>query len=135
MTKKEQAAFEALQNEIRLLKAWRLTEDVKPDVMPPMSGNGYTLGYVAIAWNDGGRIEAAVSDAYTHYTGEDNVERVRAGKKPICGSQRPRPLYSKRSDAMKHIRFYIEQATLKTLAALDKDIAAAVAAEAAETAK
>ena len=134
MTKKEQAALDALQSEIRLLKAWRLTEDVAPDVMPPETGQGYTVGFDSHAYcsSVGWNARPCASGWSSHYDGADNVAAVKEGRQPRHGSQQPRRLYSKRSNALRRCRFELEKEMRRWLAQIDKDIEEALTAEAAE---
>jgi hypothetical protein len=134
MTKKEQAAFDALQSEIRLLKAWRLTEDVAPDVMPPTVNGQYTIGWYSHAHASGVGWNAAptASDWGSHFTGPDSVEAAKAGRRPYNGSQHPRRLHSMRSNALKQCRNTLEKEMCRHLADIDKEIEQALAAEAAE---
>lgn len=132
MTKKEQAAFDALVDELRLARAWRTTEKIEPDVAPP-DGNGpeYTYGwlpygYVSVHY----RVDIAASAKSSHYTGPSEVAEVKKREATgqwiyVSGNQQPRHLHSKRSAALKFARYQIEQAIMRELAKLDREIESA----------
>ncbi len=117
MNKKETAAFEALQNELRLAKSLRFTEPVRPDVPPPTSeerGNRLTVGYdfAGALGTAGGRVEVACSSSVHHALGRTDKTT----------SQGSRALYSTRLLALRALRHEVEQECAKRLAGIDKQI-------------
>lgn len=117
MNKKETAAFEQLQQELRLAKALRFTEPVSADVPPPSSnerGSRLTVGYdyAGAAGTAGGRVEVACSSSNCHALGRTDKTT----------SQGSRALYSTKLLALRALRNEIEQGCAARLAAIDKQI-------------
>lgn len=119
MNKKEQAAFDALREELRLAKALRWTEPVERDVMPPKCGdddwNGLRNGYDFNDYFDsfsGPR----VNKACTSYSSHDSRQWHKTT------TQGPRPLFSTRLLALKALRHSVECKVAKILADIDKQI-------------
>jgi len=114
MNKKEQAAFDDLQKELRLAKAFRFTPAVCPDLPPPPSGRADTKGYdFNVAGN---RVEPATSTTVSHYFGAQKIPGFGGG------SQGARPLYSTRLRALQALRHEVEQQCATRLAAIDAQI-------------
>ena len=130
MTKKEQALVADLERKILLLKAWRLTEEVKPDVAPPEGCDDLSYGYHAHAWSLNWRIERAASGKTYHYIGDSLIADLNKGvNRYFSGSQNPIRLFSTRSAALRAARYQIERHAAEALAKLDAEIAAAQAEE------
>jgi hypothetical protein len=111
MNKKEQAAFAELQEELRLVKAWRLTENVLPDI--PVPNSGYTQGWTFNSYSK--IVEYAWSESVVHGRGEWK-------KHPRNGSQGGVALYSTKEIALRAMRYWIEQRFMRELAAIDTQI-------------
>ncbi|CAB4140670.1 hypothetical protein UFOVP398_64 [uncultured Caudovirales phage] len=131
MTKKEQALVAELEKQIRLLKAWRLTEGVKPDIAPPNAFEDISYGYHAHAYALNWRVERAASGSTFHYTGDTSVAELQKGVNRYypSGSQNAIWLFSTRSAALRAARHQIERHVIEALAKLDAEIAAAQSEE------
>jgi adenosylmethionine-8-amino-7-oxononanoate aminotransferase len=115
MTKKEQAEFDRVVDELRLVAALRWTEaPAGPDVPPP-SAFGLTLGYLPIAvGSDSARVSEACSSAVSH--GLTHTKTT---------TQHPMALYSTRLMALRALRHKVELRCARQLADIDKQITAA----------
>lgn len=115
MTKKEQAAFEDLQRQLREAKALRFTEaPAPPDVAPPQSFSfGLSKGWVVLGDGDFRylRIEKACSSSTYHGYDWTNTS-----------SQMPKHLYSARLLALRALRHQAECFAARELAKIDKMI-------------
>ena len=112
MTKKEQLELDSLREQLRIAKALRFTEEVKPDVMPPgRMSDGLTKGFLYNAYGDG-RIAPACSSSMSHNFGSDKATQ----------SKDARPLYSTRLLALRGLRHAVELECAKRLAGIDKQI-------------
>jgi len=114
MTKKEQQAMADLQQELRLAKAMRFTEDVRPDVAPP-SGSGLTKGFLYnnyIGGHSGPHVEPACSGCVSHAFGQDDHTTT----------QDPKFLYSTRLLALRALRHSVEIQVATLLAGIDQQI-------------
>lgn len=131
MTKKEQAAFDALMAERDLYRSWRISEEVNPDLPPPKSFDGVTHGwlYVVPTPSSSPRAMKAASKRVYHRVGDEawSVSRT-------SWSQNARSLYSTKSLALKAARHEAFMYYAKELARLDKMIEAALAEEAGSAA-
>lgn len=113
MTKKEQAAFAELQQELRLARALRYTEPVAPDIPIP-EGSKLTKGFLFNAYHGhgGDRVEPACSSSIYHAFGRDDK----------TDRQQPRRLYSTKVLALKALRHAVEKDVAKRLADIDTAI-------------
>lgn len=112
MTKKETAAFEALQTELRIARALRFTDPVEPDVPIPTSSGVLSKGWLAHTWRDGYRVDIACSDYASHGRGRTDK----------TDSQEPIRLYSSLLRAMMACRSEMAVACARKLADLDEQI-------------
>ena len=121
MTKKEQAAFAALQEELRIAKAWRFSDPVEPDLPVPTDHkrsigwlpNGNPLGPF------GGRVDKASSSSVSHCWGEKAWDEQWCGRN---GSQGSRRLYSREIDAWRALRHQACVEARQKLADIDRRI-------------
>lgn len=110
MTKAEKARLEELENALRIAKAFRFTEEVRPDVNLPV--NGLAKGFL---FNDYTReVVPACTSWSNHAFGRDDR----------TDSQRGRRLYSTRLLALKALRYAVEQVVASQLAEIDRQIEA-----------
>jgi hypothetical protein len=112
MNKKEQAEMERLRDELRLAKALRFTEAVKPDVIPPESFSGLVKGFLYNAYYAEPRVVPACSSSTSHGWGRDDKTTT----------QQPRSLYSTRLLALRACRHDLEKQCAKLLAEIDRQI-------------
>jgi len=129
MTKKELMRVEALEEQIRRLKALRITDDVAPDVHPPKAFGGKHIGYLPVLVSLrslNSRVEKCYTECYSHYRGPDAHDVA----KKHMRSQGPVDLYSKESDAWRAVRRHTEEEMLRTLSDIDYRIAKALTKEA-----
>jgi hypothetical protein len=118
MNKKEQAAFDALKDELRLAKALRFTEPVDYDVAIPKSSELRTgFLYNAYLGGSGPRVEVACTDSIYHSFGRNDRTTT----------QRAHPLYSTRLRALRAMRHEIETKCARILADVDAQIEAELA--------
>jgi hypothetical protein len=111
MNKKEQAAFAELQEELRLVKAWKLTENVLPDI--PVPESGHTQGWTYNKYTK--CVDLAWSKCVTHGYGAWKDH-------PRNGIQCGIALFSTRERALRAMRYEIEQRFMRELAAIDMQI-------------
>ncbi len=118
MTKAERERFAALENDLAESRAFRRTEEVKPDLPVPDNGSGgKTYGFRAHAY---GAIEyKADAHASTSIGNHSYYEGKRCG-----GSQRGVPLCSTRERALRVVRNQLENNFAQALARLDAEIEA-----------
>jgi hypothetical protein len=114
MNKKEQAAFAALQKELRLAKAFRLTDPVEKDVPAPQGSQKDTSGWVFNDWSM--EVKPAWSSSVVHGVGYP------ARRKDIGASQRPISMYSTKVLALRALRRAIEGRAMRDLAEIDRQI-------------
>jgi hypothetical protein len=115
MTNKELAAVERLKHELRLARAWKMTDPVTPDIPIPDYMDGIKNGYLYNAYS--ARIEKACTSAINHnFGGWDKTT-----------TQQPRELYSTPILAIRAMRYEMEREFLNKLAAVDKLIEAELA--------
>jgi hypothetical protein len=121
MTKKETAAFEALQNElqkekdnVRVAKALRWTHPITTDVAPPTRSMELTTGYLYSSYSGigGDSVTIACSGVTGHARGR--VDKTT--------TQNARHLYSTKLRALQALRHEVEQQCAARLAAIDKQI-------------
>lgn len=111
MTKKEQAEMDSLREQLRISKALRFTDEVKPDVQPPAPsevGNKLRTGFQYHAYGDG-RVSPACTSSMFHSVGNNDKTTTQGG----------RALYSTRLLALKAMRHDMELECAKRLAAVD----------------
>lgn len=113
MTKKETAEMDSLREQLRLAKAMRFTEEVKPDLPEPEYNNGpeFKKGYLFNAYGEG-RVAPACSSTVHHCFGSQD-------KTTTQGS---RALYSTRLLALRGLRHTVELECAKRLANIDAQI-------------
>ncbi len=117
MTKKEQAAYQAALEEIRILEALRWTTAVEKDIPPPQPFEEpeYINGWIYNAYS--GTVQKAWSSSIYHGDGwVENKER------PRHASQRPQALYSSALKAWQGLRYDVERSCARRLAEIDKQI-------------
>lgn len=112
MTKKEQAEMEQLRKDLRLARALRFTEPVKPDVPPPSNSGELTKGWIPLGTYESMRAAPACSSSVGH--GWDTQEKTH--------SHGSRSLYSTKLLALKAGRNEIERQCAMALARIDEDI-------------
>lgn len=111
MTKKDQARMEALENEVRLMRALRWSDPVEPDVAPPETfTRGLSKGFLFNKYST--RIEKACSSSIGHNFGDDEK----------TSTQGPRALFSSKALALRAMRYEVAMDSATTLAAIDKAI-------------
>jgi len=112
MTKKEQAEFDRLKHDLRVSRAWKLTDPVTPDIPVPAWEEGIKNGYLYNTYSL--RIEKACTNSINHnYGGWDKTT-----------TQQPRELYSTPVLALRAMRYEIERVCLEKLAKVDAMIEA-----------
>jgi hypothetical protein len=111
MTKKEHAEMEDLRTQLRIAKAFRFTEKVRPDVLIP-TGNTLSKGFLYNASNMAWRVVPACSSSVGHNFGSSDRTTT----------QRGMALYSTRLLALRALRNDAEQQCAKWLADIDKEI-------------
>lgn len=116
MTKKEREALVDLQRQLEEARAFRFTDDVAPDVMPPKEG--YAIGFFAHHLSS----FSPVSKGWTSsvYHGSSEVPGKHA-------SQGSRYLYSTELLAYRAVRRAMEKEFSEKLARIDRKIAELVA--------
>lgn len=107
MTKKERAEFDEAIDKLRIVSALRWTAPIEPDVPPPKSFDGLTIGYLPA----GDRVTEACSSSIGH--GRDHVK---------TRSQGARSLYSTRRMALAALRHEVEMDCARRLADIDRQI-------------
>lgn len=122
MNKKEQAEMDALREELRIARAFRFTDPVERDVMPPEScyrGEGLTTGY---DFNEHiGADPRSYSSAISHQW-SGSVSHGDMPYSEYSGSQGSRRLFSTKLLALRALRFALERRFAKRLAAVDAAI-------------
>lgn len=116
MNKTEKAAFEKLQEEARITKALRFTEQIDPDIPRPEKGE--TSGFLFNAYSV--RVRYARSDSVHHATSDSPIPE--RNKYSSGWSQNGRALYSSRLLALKAMRHEVERECAKKLAGIDLKI-------------
>lgn len=116
MNKKEQAAFEALQQEVMRNRALRWSDyDTETDLPVPSSYNEYVNGWTFNATTR--RVYESWSSAVSH-----GSCHVIDGKRPAHASQQGIRQYSSRERALKAMRRSMEADFASALASVDKQI-------------
>jgi len=121
MTKKEQAAFAELENQLRLERAWRFTEAVEPDVPVPTGGKR-SIGWLPLGNALGafsGGVEKASSGSVSHCYGEKAWNEEWSSRN---GSQCARRLYSSEALAWRALRHQACAEARQKLADIDARI-------------
>lgn len=111
MTKKEQAAFAVLEEQLAQARAFRRTEPVEPDVPPPTEG--HTTGFL-YNWHSQ-EVYPAWSGVVVHGT-----RQVAPG--PGRSSQGRVSLFSTQERAWRAMRYEVENEATRTLARIDARI-------------
>lgn len=107
MTKKEREAFAALEQELALARAWKLTGSVERDLPPPeISSNVLNRGWDFIAHT--GVVHRACSSNMYHGRGWERTS-----------SQRQLALFSTFERAKAALRYEVEREALNKLARID----------------
>jgi hypothetical protein len=115
MTKKELAEVERLKQELRLARAWKLTDPVERDVKIPAWQEGIKNGYLYNSYSP--RVEkACTSSGSHHFGGWDKTT-----------TQQPQELYSTPLLALRAMRYEMEREFLHKLARVDALIEAELA--------
>lgn len=126
MNKSERAEMQRLQDELALLRAWRLTEAVEPDLAKPERFGEKTAGWHSFAnITFHFRVEPGVSEPGSHIVGE----RAWTTTSYHSRSRGAIGLHSKKSSALKAGRHELERRVLHKLAEIDKQIGEAEAEE------
>lgn len=112
MTKKEKELVSDLKKQVAILKVFRFTEDVEPDVMPPTVFGDVATGYEFNSHT------GVISKAWTesHFHGSGWV------KPKYGGSQCAIRLYSTELLALKAMRRAMEKTFAEKLASVDRMI-------------
>lgn len=122
MNKKEQAEMDALREELRIARAFRFTEPVERDVLPPKScygSEGLTTGY---EFNEHiGADPHSYSSAISHQW-SGSVSHGNVPYREHSGSQGARRLFSTKLLALRALRFALERRFAKRLAEVDAAI-------------
>lgn len=108
MNKKERAEFEEMRQEVRISRAFRFTDPVKPDVPPPDKWGALSTGYLC----GGSRVDVACSGTMSHAFGQTDKTT----------SQNARTLFSTKKLALKALRHVMERRFAKELAEIDRQI-------------
>ena len=111
LNKKEQKILDDLQQQLRMAKAFRFTEPVEPDVLPPEAGkSGLHKGFL---WNEPSRrVVLACTTSFSHSFGHDD----KTDQQNAC------PLYSTRLLALRALRRAMEDQMAIALAKIDEEI-------------
>lgn len=112
MNKKEQAAMQALQNEVTRLKAWKLTEPVQRDLLPPHEYDKLSMGWDFNPYTE--EVYKACSSSVHHGRGWEKTS-----------SQQSLSMFSTRGLALRALRYEIEQRAITKLANVDRAISEA----------
>ncbi len=120
MNKAEKQRMADLEEQLFLARAWRQTEDVEPDLLPPKVWDALSRGweFKTHGWgNHGdGDVSRACSSSISNGAGWEKTT-----------SQRPMKLYSTRLLALRALRRAHEKKTEKVLATIDKWISEEIA--------
>lgn len=122
MTKKEQAAFAALELKLKLMAAMRWTDHVPPDVPPPTSFDKDSTGWLISPHSDYQWVARAWSSRVSH-------GRFYKGQKDGA-SQNAKWLYSSKVKALRAARHDVVEKIAQKLAEMDAEIEKAEAEEA-----
>lgn len=118
MNKKEQAEFASLKRQLLEAKAFRLTEEVKPDIPAPVYGEKDKRGWHAHTFlNTSFSANPSLSSTINHGVGIDKYTVP-----PRTTTQRKINQYSTRLLALKAARNELEQKMIKILADIDQEI-------------
>lgn len=114
MTKKETAEMDALRDQLRIAKALRFTEEVKPDVPAPTYREANTTGYLFADYSGfGGDSTSPACSSSVHHNSRGNEKTTTQGA---------RTLYSTRLLALRGLRHEVEQEVAQRLARIDRQI-------------
>ena len=112
MNKKEIEHLRELMREVRLAKAFRFTEEVKPDVPPPQMFSELAKGWLFCTYLSDPRVMRACSNSVNHSSGSDEK----------TSSQGSRALYSTKLLALKGLRHEVELKCAEILEKIDSQI-------------
>lgn len=122
MTKKEQAAYDALQKELEVRSAFRWYDPVPADVPPPTAFREFSKGWIAHFSLDGfargASVDKASSSTVSHYRGERSWS-----DNPVNGSQNPIYLWSSPAAAVRHQQALACRRFAEQMAELNRQIA------------
>lgn len=121
MNKSEREAFEKLQDDLRIARALRFTEKIKPDIPAPKDGT--TRGFLFNAYSS--QIQYAASRTVSHATSYAPIKDTGFGGGWTQGG---RAIYSSKLLAFKAMRYEVELECAKKLAGIDKQIEQEIAA-------
>jgi len=114
MNKKEQAAFDELEQKLRLAKAFSWTSPVAPDLAPPTEGHKLSRGYTYHTYST--MVQPACSSRNRSYRGAHELPEL--GLASTGGIM----LYSTKLLALKALRHEVEHDCARRLASIDKQI-------------
>ncbi len=115
MNKKEIAELDRLKTELRIARAFRFTDGVKPDVMPPTSFSELRKGFLFNAYlneHSFGHVDVACTCSIYHAFGRNDKTTT----------QQSRSLYSTRLLALKAMRHEMELKCARLLSVIDYSI-------------
>lgn len=112
MSKKEAERVEQLEARLALRHTAPVNYDIDPESVGDTETFGFTRGHVRVEWLKPNR---AVTTHSGH--GSNGVGRL-----PKLSSQRGIPLHSTRADALRHMRYELEQQAAAALRAIDLEI-------------
>ena len=114
MNKKELAQMDELRRELRIARAWKLTEPVETDLQPPNFGGPLVKGFLFNSYSM--QVEKACTDYVHHSWGRDDK----------TDSQGTYSLFSTPLLALRAMRYQIERECIAKLAQVDEMIEAAI---------
>lgn len=112
MSKKESAYIEQLEARLALRHTAPVNYDIDPETVGDTETFGFSRGHVRVEWLKPNR-------AVTTHSGHGSNG---AGRLPKLSSQRGIPLHSTRADALRHMRYELEQQAAAALRAIDLEI-------------
>ena len=107
MNKKEKLELSETQHELELHRAFRLTEPVERDLMPPSGSEELSKGWTFNAYS--GRVGKHCSSGVHNGAGWDKTS-----------SQNSMELFSTKELAVKALRYAVERKVMKELLAVDR---------------
>lgn len=129
MSKKERAEYDAAVLNARVNRALRWSDHPTPTPDVPVPERGHTTGYLFNSY-ERGRVEQAWSEPTCHGYDAYDVKRRQLA---IGGTRDGRPLFSKKSAALRAMRAEMEMRFARTLTLVDLQIEQAIAEEEAES--
>lgn len=119
MTKKEQAALDAVKKELALERAMRYSGPVEPDVPAPGYNDPVALGWAVVSCYGSYRAEKAACNSVFHRIGADAWAECRRG---TGWSQRTMRLFSTKILALQSARHQTWLEAQAALARIDAEI-------------